>query len=384
MNPLHDYIYPPQMVSTYKDLRLKLKVDELIFESMTQIAQRRNFPFTSPTTPAQYARKHEEVEGMLARFQNVLGRRGLFLELVEELYLRLQLQGMQMLGDELLTLATIPVNNEFQIRLTADVAWAVEWEFLWEGSGIRQSLSNVVYKNNWGPIVPWDVVQYLRSGILLFRQRAYATSLALMSIAVEATLRDVLSTKGYTFNHQANRTTIYQTTNAHVDVNGNSYTVTIADTVPRPPADLTTSSKGNLPIDIKIRRKGNELAIHCPAFLIDHWSSNSVEKVAVTKNIGGLGEALRIARQVENVIDPADLPTDMDDVLKAIRNNLIHFSSNSMNTELPRFASRSPIGRFTLKDFVKDTELVFDLVTEIPRFVNEQYVKLWRAGVHVP
>lgn len=351
---------------------------------MTHVAQKRNFPFTPPNTQAQYARKHEEVERMLASFQSVLGRQGLFLDLIEELYGQMQLRGMQMLGEQLLTLAAIPVNDEFKVRLTTDEAWLVEWEIALEGSGIRQLLSSTVYKHNWGPIVPWDVVQYLRSGILLFRQKAYATSLALMAIAVEATLRDVLSTRGYTFNHQTNRTTVYQAARAHVDVNGNSYTLTLADPVPQPPSSLMTSSNGNLPVAIKIRRKGNELTIYCPTFLIDHWSSNVVERAAVTNNVGGLGEALRIARQVEQVIDPVDLPTDVDDVLKALRNNLIHFSSNSMNIELQRYAPFSPTGRFTLKDFVNNIQMVFDLVTEIPRFVNEQYVKLWQAGVHVP
>jgi hypothetical protein len=40
-----------------------------------------------------------------------------------------------------------------------------------------------------------------------------------------------------------------------------------------------------------------------PTLSVDHWSSNAVVQAAVTKNIGGLGEALEIARDVERIID---------------------------------------------------------------------------------
>ncbi|MBK9209296.1 MAG: hypothetical protein IPL71_13730 [Anaerolineales bacterium] len=108
-----------------------------------------------------------------------------------------------------------------------------------------------------------------------------------------------------------------------------------------------------------------------------------LSKPAQTNSVDGLGEALRIARSVEGVVTPLDLPIDVDDVVKAVRNNLIHLSSDSMDVELPKFASLNPNGKFTVKDFIDKPNLVFDFVIDIPRFVNEQYVKLWKAGTHI-
>ncbi len=33
----------------------------------------------------------------------------------------------------------------------------------------RQSVVSSIFRSGWAEIIPWDVVQYLRSGILLFR-----------------------------------------------------------------------------------------------------------------------------------------------------------------------------------------------------------------------
>ncbi|MBD1930275.1 MULTISPECIES: hypothetical protein [Cyanophyceae] len=394
MNPLQHCLSSVEAVAAYQRMRQQLNIDNVIFDAMAQVAHKRSFQFTPPTSTTHNTRKHEEIEGLLGRYQNVLGRQGLFFDLIEEVYLQLQLQGMQALGQHLLQLTTIQSSNEFRIRLTTDSAWVIEWELALDlGGGLGQDKILVigsVYKNSWGEIIPWDVMQYLRSGFLLFRQKVYATSLALMSIAVEATLRDILATRGYTFTHNANRQNIYNYAKAQVDVNGNSYTLTFIDPVPQSAASLVTSSSGNLPVDIEIRRSENsskkrvDLVVKCPSFLVEHWSPNNVVQPAVTNNIGGLGEALRIARDVEGIIDPVDLPLDVDEVLKALRNNLIHFSSNSMEAELKRYSAYSSDGRFTLKDFVNNTQMVFDLVTEIPRFVNEQYIKLFQSGIRIP
>lgn len=394
MNPLQTCLHSTESIAAYQRMCQQLSIDGVVFDAMTQVANRRNFQFVPPTSTAQLSRKHEEIENLLGKYQNVLGRQGLFFDLVEEVYAQLQIRGKQALGQRLQELATVRYGDEFKMRLTGDSAWALEWDFSLDidgGLGLGQKrVISTVYKSNWGEVIPWSLVQYLRSGVILFRQKSYATSLALMSIAVEATLRDVLSTRGYTFLHGASRANIYAYARAQIDVSGGGvYSLSFVDPVPQPPTNLAVSSGGTVPIDIEIRREENlsrgriDLVVKCPPFLIDHLSSNRIVQPATTNNIGGLSEALQIAREIEHMIDHVDLPLDVDEVLKAIRNNLIHFSSDSLDIELVRYATYSPAGRFTLGDFLKNSQMIFDLITEIPQFVNDQYVKLWRNGIHV-
>lgn len=101
------------------------------------------------------------------------------------------------------------------------------------------------------------------------------------------------------------------------------------------------------------------------------------------KRISGLGEALRVSRTVENIVTSRVLPVDFDDVIKAVRNNLIHLSGTALNENLTIYAARSSSGSFTLKDFLSDPEMVFDFVINVPRFISEQYVDLRKAG-HFP
>jgi hypothetical protein len=270
------------------------------------------------------------------------------------------------------------------------ISWLVGWRISdAQGLSDAREVVAVTYESSWDQIVPWPVVQYLNSGILLYKQRAYATALALMSIAVEATLRDLLSTKGYSFTPGASKVDIYDYSHAQIASSGNSYSLTFLDAMPLGPADLATSASGAVPVDVQIRRNINlrknrvDLLMRVPPYLVDHLSTNQIVQQGIPKGVDGLGEALRIARDVEKVITPRDLPPDVDVVLKAVRNNLIHLSSDSMRTELPRYASRSNTGQFTVKDFVNEADLVFDLVADIPDFVNKQYVKLWHAGLHI-
>jgi len=393
-NPLEDYLNQAETVEAYKRLHQQLGIDGVIFRSMEQVAQRKNFQFTPPVSPSDHPRKHQEIEGLLGRYQSVLMRKGLFLDLVEEIYLQLQTNGMRALGQHLLDLTVIQLDQDIKCRLIEDAIWVIEWGLRPEKNGeLNQTLKYVtssVYKSGWGEIIPWEVIQYLRSGVLLFRQKAYTTALALMSIAVEATLRDILSTRGYTFNHGANRVNIYPYVRAQIDVTGNSYIVTFIDAVPSPATNLVSSTGSVAPIPVDIRREEKsaggrvDLRIKCPPLLLDHWSSSRVQQPAVTNNIGGLGEALRIAREVERIIDEVDLPLDVDEVLIPLRNNLIHFSSDSMETVLTKYAAYSSTGPFKLKDFVRNVDMVFDFILDVPRFVDDQYLKLWRAGIPIP
>jgi len=359
---------------------------------MAQVSQRRGQNFILPASPSEYQQKHNEIKNLLSRFMSILDRRSMFFELVDEIYTQLSAQNENQNIEKLLKIAVINLEDNLKLKLGELGAWLLEWDVLLETEYGRtqRTLPAFLYESNWGIIVPSEVLQYIKSGIYLYNRKIYPTALALLSIAVEATLRDILSTKGYTFAHGASKVDIYEYAKANVDANQTGYSVVFTEAIPQPPEEFSASFDGNTPIEIKIRRSVNQkknrvdLVVQAPPPLIDHWSSANVQQEGNPKNLGGLGEALDKARNVEEIITNDDLPEDIDVVLKAVRDNLVHFSSNNLDEELTNFGWRSETGIFTLRDFLNDKELVFDLITGIPEFVNAQYVKLWQNNIHLP
>jgi hypothetical protein len=216
-------------------------------------------------------------------------------------------------------------------------------------------------------------------------------AVALLSIAAEATLRDVLTSSGYSFAHGASPTDVYAYCNARVsaDVMGSRYMIEFVDPMPRTVADFPTSF-ATAPVDIQVRRvlkdktnKRIDLHILAPQPLHEHWSSSMISTPAAS-TISGLGAALDIARHHERCVTAEDLAEDFDEVLQAVRNNLIHLSGAALNTALPQYDSLEPSGNFTLRDFLKNEGLVHDFVVTIPRFITDQYVKLRHGGTLFP
>jgi hypothetical protein len=385
-NPLMPYISSVHTVAAYRRIQQQLGQDLVVFTAMNLVAQRRGFVFDLPESPAEYHQKHDEIILSLSRYRSLPNREGLFFDLIEEI--QCQLLGQDVHAERLRDLIVLETNKDFKVRLSENDAWLIEWELEHpDDLQDKRKIITVAHKSDWGDVVPWTVIQYLDSGFLLYKQKSYATALALMSIAVEATLRDVLSTKGYGFNPHASKVDVYEFSRAQVNVSGSDYTLTFLDVLPKGAGELLLSAGGILPIDIKIRRNKNpdkdDLLIRAPQYLLDHWSGNKIVQPAETKNIGGLGEALKIARVVERIITKADLFPDVDEVLQAIRNNLIHLSNNSLNEELPQLSAVLK-KKITLKDFIDQPKYVFDYLIDIPRFINDQYVKLWQSKIHLP
>ena len=194
---------------------------------------------------------------------------------------------------------------------------------------------------------------------------------------------------GYKNDALASKVDTYKHTHARVNVDGSNYTIEMLDPAPKLPSELSASAGGTLPIEIQIRRVINhrnnrlDLSILAPSFLIDHLSGIQKEKDGEPKSIGGLTDALKFARVVESAITISDLPDDVDDVLKAVRNNLVHLSGDSMDEKLPRYNNLKTTGDFTLRDFIDNPNMVYGFMTEIPEFIDREYVKLWKAGKHV-
>jgi hypothetical protein len=390
-NPLVSYVTSVTAVKIYQNIQRDIPA-HIVFDAMAQVAQRHQQNFVLPTSPAEYIQKHREIENQLSRFINVLNRKSFFFEFLDEILVQLDNDGYRQYVDRFLSNTVIETVYDHKIRLSPLGAWGFSWNVLLDPSDIntQRDLLALAYANSWGPIVPSTVLQYLISGTFLYKQKIFPTAVALMTIAVEATLRDVLwANGGYTFSAGASKVDIYEYTRASVDVSPTGYHLIILDPVAQPPQNLTTSFPGALPVEIEIRRNINQaknrldFVVKTPPNLIDHWSTGDVQQKGNPKLIGGLGEALDIARST-SVITNEDLPATVDGTLKAIRNNLIHLSSNALSEELKDFAWKNPGGVFTLSDFVQDKELVFDLITEIPEFVNNQYLKLWKNNIQLP
>ncbi len=147
-------------------------------------------------------------------------------------------------------------------------------------------------------------------------------------------------------------------------------------------ADFVNSFAG-APVEIKLKRipKKNgariDLSVVAPNPLFEHWTTATVETPGVL-TVGGLGAALDIARNQVGCVTAEDLALDFDEVLQAVRNNLVHLSGAALDTPLPRFEVLKR--GFALRDFLLDDLLVQDFVAAISRFVTVQYVELRRSG----
>lgn len=387
-NPLSLFLTRENIISAYRRISGQLLLDNMIFDSMNQVAQRNNFVIDLLNSNASNAEKHEEVIRQLTNFSDLLQREGLFFDLIEDLHSRLQTYDNGVHASRLRDIACIKTSEIFDLRLNENGSWRVDWTLDTKDQNEPAHIYTTSYLTGWGNIVPPHIIQYINSSLLLYKQKQYAATLALMTIAAEATLHDFLVTKGYVFDVHANKFDIYHLTQANLDTTGAGYVINLVDQTPKTPSDLVASANNALPVNIRIRREINpsngrvDLAILAPSFLIDHLSRADVENPA-KNSVSGLGDALRIARQIQDGITTSELPIYIDDILRAVRNKLVHLSSESLDYDLPRFNGRKGIAQYKLKDFVDDPVLVFNFVQGIPDFVERIYVRLWKAGTHI-
>jgi hypothetical protein len=356
---------------------------------MNQVAQRNNFAVDLLNSNASNVDKHEEIIRTLTNFSDLLQREGLIFDLIEELHSRLLTYENGVHAIRLREIAFIEVEKKFEIRLRDNGSWAIDWAIETKNQNEIAHVFATAFLTGWGNIVPPHIIQYINSSLLLYKHKQYAAALALMAIAAEATLHDFLVTKGYVFDIRANKFNIYHLTQASLDLDstGTSYVIKMIGQTPKSYADLPLSANSALPVNIRIRREINpsdgrvDLAVLVPPFLIDHLSRADIENPA-KNSVGGLNDALKIARQLPDGVTPSDLPTYLDDILRAVRNKLVHLSAESMDYDLPKFNGRNKIAQYKLRDLVDDQILVFNFVFGIPDFIERIYKKLWKAGIH--
>lgn len=359
----------------------------LLFDAMAELTAGTPSHVVAPASPSENSRKRNEIARI---FQSPVMLRGLeiALRLFEEVYRKVEeLGGVPgYRPQDLLDLLRIETEQPDEtISLSTDMRWIVEWPVCLPAGGSETRMSCEWLARPWGAVVPPYVVNYLSSAATARRQKRNDAAVALLSIAAEATLRDVLSSHNYSFTHGAVSKDVYAYSRAQVtaDVAAGTYILKFDDAMPLDVTDFS-SSFSNASVEIKLKRvpkRSNgsriDLSIVAPNPLFEHWTTATVETPGVA-TVGGLGAALDIARNQVACVTAEDLALDFDEVLQAVRNNLVHLSGAALDTPLPRFNVLK--GNFALRDFLLDDRLVEDFVAAVSRFVTVQYVKLRSSG----
>lgn len=359
----------------------------LLFAAMAKVTAGTLSHVVAPTDPAEFDRKRNEIATIL---QSPVMLRGLeiALELFEEVYQDVYRQGgvPGYRPQDLLDLLRIETDQPDEtISLSMDMRWIVEWPVCVRADGPETRMSCEWLARPWGSVVPPYVVNYLSIAAMARRQKRNDAAVALLSIAAEATLRDVLSSHGYSFQHGAVAKDVYAYSRAQVtaDAAAGTYIVKFRDVVPLEATDFSNSFGGS-PVEIKLKRvpknmSGTRIDINvvAPSPLHEHWTTATVDRHGVP-TVGGLGAALDIARNELACVTAEHLALDFDEVLQAVRNNLVHLSGEALDTPLPRYDVLK--SGFVLQDFLLDDRLVQDFVAAISRFVTVQYVELRSSG----
>lgn len=361
----------------------------ILFEAMVTVTSSTKTPFIAPSTPGEFTKKRNEIAAIL-RSPSMLRGFETALRLFEETYSVVAQQGgvPGSRPDDVLSKIVLKTDRPDEtVFLSKDLRWVVEWPVRSHRGNVGGRIGCEWHASVWGAVVPPYVVNYLSTAAAAHMLQRNDVAVALLSIAAEATLRDVLTSRGYSFAHGASRTDVYAYCNARVsaDPTGDRYMIEFTDQMPLTVADFQTSFATE-PVHIQVRRvlkgKNNkriDLQILAPQPLHEHWSSSKIFFPAAN-TVSGLGAALDIARHREQCVTAEDLAEDFDEVLQVVRNNLVHLSGAALSTALPQYDSLEPSGSFTLRDFLKNDGLVHDFVVTIPRFITDQYVKLRHGG----
>lgn len=376
-------ITPNSIQETYGRVKAILRGnDDVIFKSMELVSTSMNSKFKPPSSPGEYELKHNEIVRMFNYRNAIKGYETalrLMSEIVNQVNFRGGIPGVDL--NNLLSAMTFSTNlPKVKIIITPERHYAVEWSipFNYNGQSDESSIRLELYNEDWKEIVPAYLVQYVHSAIISYQQGMNAVSVALISIAVEATLKDILVSKGYSFNPRANSYDVYGFEEAAISVDGNSYKLDFKNTLSKTPAEFLNTTGGQSSIDIKIKRELNKkkdgfnLIAKVPNCLLDHLSGTNIVQQA-QKRVNSLEEALNIARNVEGFLTPDILPVDVDAVIKVVRNKLIHLSGEALETALDSYDSS---GNFKLKDFIDGSVYVYDLIFNIPYFINKQYLSI--------
>lgn len=330
--------------------------------------------------PVPFRRNLNDINNQIAFIRHKIQRiannygRNILVKWIEELYESLNVNGgaIGVSIDKFLTLCKITIEDGIFIKLLPSGKWIIEWsvpsqeeqEFIW--LSIRDKL--ISSSEN---IVPNYIIQFVTQGIIAYRKKNYLTSLSLISIALEGTLRDVLEIKGFTYAQGSPSEDTYDFAEMNVSQNTNGFNVNFSNQMPKIHSDFLTEVNSPNVCKVRLKRiKRKEkwyLEIRDADYLKDYWSSDVITQQG-QKNIGGLGTALAVARNEAAILDSSILPDDMDEVIQQVRNNLIHLSGNAITTRINSVD-------MSLNEFASNQARVFDAIWSITGAIDKLYIK---------
>lgn len=274
--------------------------------------------------------------------------------------------------NDFLELISFTIDSSTKIHLGTDCIWILSWKLqISEDSGkIQISIRD---KSLASPeVVPEYIIQYVQQAIVAFTGKKNLTSLSLISIALEGTLRDALDRKGYSYTYGVPSRDIFDLIPAEIEATTDGFEIRLNGQTPRPHTDFLSEAGSTVPHPVRIKRLDKSgswfLEIRDADYLKDFWSSDVILQPGQT-NISGLGVALDIARNQENILTNAILPEDQDEVIQTVRNNLIHLSGAALTNNI------SSIG-ISLNDYASNESRVFDSLWSICETIDDLYGKI--------
>jgi len=194
------------MIYTYDQFKDKLtKNDWIIFDAMKKCTTLLSNPFETPSVQFDYEKKHQEIKRHLE--MGVLYGFGkdqvvhLFIEILKIVEVSGGLKGIDI--NDLYDIAYFRTTyNDLKLRITPDLYLRAEWDIPVNSLGVSDiyNLSIDLYNDSFDEVVPDYVFEYINGSVIAYRNRLYSVSSVLLTIAMEATLRDVLSNKGYSYS----------------------------------------------------------------------------------------------------------------------------------------------------------------------------------------
>jgi hypothetical protein len=176
--------------------------------------------FSRPNDSREYSSALNDFKGNLS-FTNIYGLSRL-LKIIEKLVTTTYDDGDSFILENLVPkLRFITNDSATDIVLNEKKHYAAEWSVPVSsfGQDEQQIIQLDLFDCEQNEIVPSYIVEYVKGAVLLYSQGLLKGACALMTIAMEATLRDILATRGYSYVTGTSSDDQYAFANAVVDVN---------------------------------------------------------------------------------------------------------------------------------------------------------------------
>ena len=364
------------IIQCFASLRLLYQQDPIkLLDAAVRATALDQTPFISNSSEIEP--QFEAIRLKIMRTADAYGQQ-LLLKIFEELY------------DDLIANGALGVSLQFFLETTRiefeDKSWIdfksnKSWTWCWnlDVDGNTRTVEMDVRNKYLAAIdiVPDYILQYVQQSMLAFKYKRHAAALALITVALEGTLRDALATKGYSYHQSSPTQDVYELRDVEIHKAHDGYKVTFPNAMPKDYTNYLSNANDPSSKTFRIKRlkKSNTqtvLEIRADSDFLDYWSSDTVLE-AGTMRISGLGAAIQIGRNHAAIISPTDLPEDLDQPIQAVRNNLIHLSGAALDEVVLVDNSGNNV---SLRSFLDNKNRVFDAVCSIGDAINSVYNRI--------